>query len=209
MRPEQFYTNVLQNADPVGQPAPSGMAGWDSFPFERSQLRVMPLRHPVIPETERSGEGGRDCPACIEAQTTIWSDHHWRLSVVEPSGAPLTLMLEPLFHHDLTDLTDELASEMGVLIVRIAQAMESLANIARAHVSRWGDGSAHLHIFFFARPVGFLQLRGRYFAVWEGFLPSVPADNRNRDATEVAETIARSYGGISLKLFMLNDHFEG
>jgi hypothetical protein len=49
-------------------------------------------------------------------------------------------MLEPVAHHDLPDLPDDRAAEMGLLIVRIAQAIESLPHIARAHVSRWGDG---------------------------------------------------------------------
>jgi hypothetical protein len=46
------------------------------------------------------------------------------------------------------------------------RAIEALPHIARAHVSRWGDGGAHLHVFFLARPVGFAQLRGTFLAVW-------------------------------------------
>ena len=66
-------------------------------------------------------------------------------------------MLEPIAHHDLADLPDDRAAELGLLTVRIARAIEALPHIARAHVSRWGDGSAHLHVFFFARPAGFAR----------------------------------------------------
>ena len=189
---------MIQTAGPTGRLTASGVSGWDNFPFELDSPSVVPLRQPELPEAERQGEGGRDCPACTTYRVSIWSDHHWRLSVVEPSGAPLVLMLEPLLHHDLTDLTDELACEMGLLIVRTAQAIESLANVARAHVSRWGDGSAHLHVFFFARPSGFPQLQGRCLAIWESLLPSIPPDHRNQDAVTVAETITRTYGGERL-----------
>jgi hypothetical protein len=200
MRPEEFHANAQQHAVASGPPAAPGMAGWDTFPFEPNRLRVVALRDPVIPEIERTGEGGLGCPACAEDRAAIWSDQHWRLSVAEPSGAPLVLMLEPRLHHDLADLPDERAVELGLLTVRIAQAMESLANIARAHVARWGDARAHLHIFFFARPAGFPQLHGRFFAVWEGFLPDVPPDHGKEDAARVAETLVRTYGGTSSKL---------
>jgi hypothetical protein len=74
--------------------------------------------------------------------------------------------------------------------VRIVRAIESLPHIARAHVSRWGDGSAHLHVFFFARPAGFPQLRGTCLAVWDDLLPAIPEDQRDRDAAAVAGALA-------------------
>jgi hypothetical protein len=125
----------------------------------------------------------------------IWSDEHWRLSVLEPSGTPLLLFLEPHAHHDLPDLPDDMASELGLLVVRITRAIESLPHFARAHVSRWGDGGAHLHVFFFARPAGFPQLRGTCLAIWDDLLPAVPAAKRDRDAAAVAEALTRSHGG--------------
>jgi hypothetical protein len=125
----------------------------------------------------------------------VWSDEHWRLSALGPSGAPFILMLEPHAHCDLPQLPDDRASEMGLLIVRITQAIESLPHIARAHVSRWGDGGAHLHIFFFARPAGFAQLRGTCLAVWDDLLPAVPDDQRDGDAASVGQALAASYGG--------------
>jgi hypothetical protein len=79
--------------------------------------------------------------------------------------------------------------------VRICQAIESLPHIARAHVSRWGDGGAHLHIFFFARPAGFAQLRGTCLALWDDLLPAVPASQSDADAASIGQALAGSYGG--------------
>ena len=92
---------------------------------------------------------------------------------------------------DLPGLPDDLAAEMGLLIDRSSRAIEALPHIARAHVSRWGDGGAHLHIFFFARPAGFAQLRGTCLAIWDDLLPTVPADHRDRDAAAVATRARR------------------
>jgi hypothetical protein len=119
----------------------------------------------------------------------------WRLSVLGPSGAPLVLLLEPHAHWDLPDLPDDRAAEMGLLITRICQAIESLPHIARAHVSRWGDGGAHLHIFFFARPEGFAQLRGTCLAIWDDLLPASPAGQRDRDAAAIGQALTHSRGG--------------
>ena len=195
MSPDEFYARAMRASDPQGRLPLSRMTGWDIFPFEPDGLRVVPLAPPELPEADRSGENGRDCPACAPDRVGIWADEHWRLSPLGPSGAPLILMLEPQAHYDLPDLPDDRASELGLLVVRIARAIESLPHIARAHVSRWGDGGAHLHIFFFARPAGFPQLRGTCLAIWDDLLPAVPADQRDQDAAAVAQAVTRFYGG--------------
>jgi hypothetical protein len=71
----------------------------------------------------------------------------------------------------------------------IARAIESLPHIARAHISRWGDGGAHLRLFFFARPAGFAQLRGTCLAIWDDLLPAVPASQRDADAAAIGEAL--------------------
>lgn len=195
MTPEEFYAHAMQAADAEGRLPLSRMTGWEVFPFEQGGLRVVPLARPVLPEPARAGEDAADCPVCTGGRAPVWSDEHWRLSAFGPSGSPLILMLEPGAHHDLPDLPDDLAGEMGLLIVRIARAIESLPHIARAHVSRWGDGAAHLHIFFFARPAGFPQLRGTCMAVWDDLLPAIPAAQRDHDAAAVGQAVARSHGG--------------
>jgi hypothetical protein len=195
MSPEEFYAHAMRAADAGGRLPLSRMTAWDVFPFEHDGLRVVPLARPVLPELDRAGENALDCPACTAGRAPVWSDQHWRLSVLESSGAPLVLMLEPADHHDLPDLPDDLASEMGMLLVRISRAIESLPHIARAHVSRWGDGGAHLHLFFFARPAGFSQLRGTCLAIWDDLLPPVPDGQRDRDAAAVGQALAACYGG--------------
>jgi hypothetical protein len=165
------------------------------FPFEQDGLRVVPLAPPVLPEPPRLGEGGRPCPGCSADQAVVWSDQHWRLKQLGgESGVPLLLALESIAHHDLADLPDDRAAELGLLTVRIVRAIEALPHIARAHVSRWGDGGAHLHVFFLARPAGFAQLRGTCLAIWDDLLPAVPAGHRDRDAAAVANALA-AHGG--------------
>jgi hypothetical protein len=67
-------------------------------------------------------------------------------------------------------------------------------------VSRWGDGGAHLHVFFFARPNGFVQMRGTCFAIWDDLLPPTPRDVRDIDALNVAQALAASYGGKAITI---------
>ena len=195
MNPEEFYAHAMRAADAQGRLPLSRMTAWDVFPFEQAGLQVVPLARPALPEPGRAGEDGLDCPACTTGLAPIWSDEHWRLSVLGPSGAPLVLLLEPAAHYDLTDLPDDRAAEMGLLMVAISRAIESLPHVARAHVSRWGDGGAHLHLFFFARPAGFSQLRGTCLAIWDDLLPPVPDDQRDQDAATVGQALAGSYGG--------------
>lgn len=175
----------------------SRLTAWEIFPFESDGLRVAPLAAPNIPEPPRHGEAGVACRSCDDTRVgAIWDDDHWRLDVFdEPSGAPLVAMLTTREHYDMADLPEELAAELGRLIVHTVRAIESLPHVARAHVSRWGDGGEHVHLFFFARPAGFVQLRGTCFAIWDDLLPPVDRVERDADATEVARALAASYGG--------------
>ena len=197
LTPNEFYANALNATDADGRLPLSRLTGWEIFPFEADGLRVVPLEKPVIPEQSRRGENGSPCDSCASiGRGEIWQDDRWRrITFSEPSGAPLVMMLLPKDHYDLTDLPDDLAAEFGRLIVHTARAIESLPNVARAHVSRWGDGGAHLHVFFFARPEGFAQLRGTCFAIWDDLLPPTPIDVRDNDALHVAQVLVTSYGG--------------
>jgi diadenosine tetraphosphate (Ap4A) HIT family hydrolase len=197
LTPDEFYANALKAADAEGRMPLSRLTAWEIFPFEPDGLRVVPLKLPEIPERPRRGEHGVSCDSCeAVGRGVIWQDDRWRLiTFAEPSGAPLVMMLLPKAHFDLTDLPDDLAGELGRLIVHTARAIELLPHVARAHVSRWGDGGAHLHVFFFARPEGFEQLQGTCFAVWDDLLPPAPRDVRDADALAVARALELSYGG--------------
>ena len=172
------------------------MVSWDIFPFEPADLTLVPLVAPVLPEPAREGVGGAGCRSCSSEDGTVWSDDHWRLTVGRvTSGVPLRLMLVSRAHVDYPDLDDDRAAELGVLLVHLARAIESLPHVARAHVHRWGDGAEHLHVFAYARPEGMQQLRGIFLPVWDDALPAVPTPERDADALAVAHALARSYGG--------------
>jgi hypothetical protein len=107
-------------------------------------------------------------------------------------------MLSPQAHHDFTTLPMDRAAEMGQIMVALGAAIEALPSVARVHVSKWGDGGAHAHIFFYARPTRMPQLRGTMMAVWDDYLPRVPGEVRDANASAVIHNLVRSYGGRAL-----------
>ena len=195
LRPDEFYEHALTAADSEGRLPLARMTGWDISPFEQDGLRVAPLRPPVLPEPARQDEDPSDCGTCRRRDEGIWLNDRWRLSRITGVGVPLVLMLHPRDHYDMTDLPDDLAAELGVLTTHIVRHMETLRYIARAHVYRIGDGGAHLHVWFFARPAGQAQLYGSWMVVWDDLLPEYPADVADADALIVADALTSSYGG--------------
>lgn len=114
-----------------------------------------------------------------------------------PTGLPMVLILESRSHLDLGDLPNLLAAELGVMTVRLERAMRSLDGVSRVHVNRWGDGSAHLHLWFLARPYGQLQLRGTFLPLWDAILPPIPTDQWRENLALVAAWLAE-FGGRPL-----------
>ena len=197
MTPDEFYAYALAAADADRRLPLSRMTGWDVSPYEEEGLRVSVLRPPVVPEPPRDGEDPADCRSCRARDEGIWFDDRWRLTRMGGVGVPLVLLLHPRDHYDLGDLPDDLASELGVLTTHIARHVQALPHISRAHVYRIGDGGAHLHIWFFARPEGQAQLYGSWLVVWDDLLPEYPADLADADAATVADALVASYGGVS------------
>lgn len=195
LTPDEFYDHALAAADEQRRLPLARMTGWDISPFEPGGLRVTPLRPPVLPEPPRHGEDPTDCRACQQRDEGLWLNERWRLGRIPGVGVPLVLMLHPRDHFDLTDLPDEMAGELGVLTTHIARHIESLPHIARAHVYRIGDGGAHLHVWFFARPQGQSQLYGSWLVVWDDLLPEYPAEVAAADAGVIADALVASYGG--------------
>jgi hypothetical protein len=109
----------------------------------------------------------------------------------------MVLILESRSHLDLGDLPNLLAAELGVMTVRLERAIRSLDGVARVHVNRWGDGSAHLHLWFLARPYGRLQLRGTFLSLWDDILPTVPQAQWRENLALVAAWLAE-FGGRPL-----------
>ncbi|MGC4769744.1 hypothetical protein ACLQ25_12320 [Micromonospora sp. DT44] len=171
---------------------------WPSFPFE-GELRVKQLEEPVPVEPPRKGEGLRECTACNAPDDAyIWVGERWRVRAMDrPTGLPMVLILESRTHLDLGDLPNLLAAELGVMTVRLERAIRSLDGVARVHVNRWGDGSAHLHMWFLARPYGRLQLRGTFLSLWDSILPPISEEQWRENLALVAAWLAE-FGGRPL-----------
>ncbi|MFC4018509.1 hypothetical protein ACFOW4_11235 [Micromonospora sp. GCM10011542] len=171
---------------------------WPSFPFE-GDLRVKQLDDPVPVEPPRKGEGLRECTACNAPEDAyIWVGERWRVRAMDrPTGLPMVLILESRSHLDLGDLPNLLAAELGVMTVRLERAIRSLDGVARVHVNRWGDGSAHLHMWFLARPYGRLQLRGTFLSLWDSILPPISEAQWRENLALVAAWLAE-FGGRPL-----------
>jgi len=195
LRPDDFYDQALSAADDERRLPLARMTGWEISPFEQAGLLVAPLRPPVLPEPARGGEDPSDCHSCRNRDNGIWLNNDWRLTRIGGVGVPLVLMLHPRDHYDLADLPDDLAAELGVLTTHVVRHVEALDHIARAHVYRIGDGGAHLHVWFFARPQGQGQLYGSRLVVWDDLLPEYPAEVADADAAAVADALIESFGG--------------
>ena len=154
-----------------------------------------------MPEPPRHGEDGPDsCRGCQDPLGhAIWSDDNWRvIHLGKPSAIPVVVMLCPLAHHDLDDLPAELSAQLGPMLQRVERAILGLGGIARVHVNRWGDGGAHLHFWFFARPEGMMQLRGTCLPMWDDLLPK-PGDAVWRATlSDVAAALAHDGGTAHL-----------
>jgi hypothetical protein len=171
---------------------------WPSFPFE-GDMRVKPLTPPVAAEPPRSGEDPANCIACNTPDDAyIWVSERWRVRAMDrPTGLPVVLILECRSHFDLGDLPNLLAAELGVMTVRLERAIRSLDGVARVHVNRWGDGAAHMHMWFLARPFGLLQLRGTFLSLWDDILPVIPEQQWRENLALVAAWLAE-FGGRAI-----------
>jgi diadenosine tetraphosphate (Ap4A) HIT family hydrolase len=188
---EELYRRALTAADVDGRLAMPPVHEWETFPFE-GDIRVRPLLPPVEAEPPRRGEGGIDCWRCRRGDSdAVWSDEHWLLSPLDkPSGLPVVLILEPRAHHDLDDLPEALARELGPLAQRIERAVRSVGEIGRVHVCRWGDGSEHFHLWFMARPARVPQLVGSFAAIWDDILPPLPEERWRANLAAVAAALS-------------------
>jgi diadenosine tetraphosphate (Ap4A) HIT family hydrolase len=164
------------HARAAGALAAPPVAEWDTWPFE-GDVRPRALAAPG-PERARTGEGGAGCPACAGPDSDyLWTDDRWRLLAPEPGGLPVVVLLEPRAHHDgPADLPEDLARDLGVMLGRVERAVLSVGGIGRVHIGRWGEGAAHMHWWFIARPAGFPQLASSMAEIWNDVLPPTPGD---------------------------------
>jgi diadenosine tetraphosphate (Ap4A) HIT family hydrolase len=148
---------------------------WDTWPFAGS-LQPRELAPPADAELPRHGAGGVGCRRCERGlEGALWSNDHWVVSpLAEPSGLPAVVILETREHVDFPDLSDELAAELGPLLLKVQRAVLAIGEIGNVHVCRWGDGSEHCHVWFMARPARVPQLNGSFAAIWDDVLPPLP-----------------------------------
>ena len=193
-----YSDRVRAAADEQGRLPLPDQAMWEIFPFEPESLVVKPLAPDVVPEPPRGGEGDRPCWRCSSPDPeagVLWSDDRWVLAAMgEQLRLPFAAMLMPREHLDLGDLDDDLAADLGLLIVLVDRAVRRLPDVERCHVNKWGDGGAHLHVAFLGRPTGMMQLRGSNLALWEDMLPPVPDDVAAATMRQVAQDLAAVRG---------------
>ena len=82
-----------------------------------------------------------------------------------------------------------MAAELGQLTVRLMRAGEAVPGVGRMHAHRIGDGVAHLHLWFIARPAGLLQLRGSCLMDWLDVLPAMPREELEAFAEQVSSSL--------------------
>ena len=173
---------------------------WRSFPFEGNFV-PKELGPQVLPEEPRAGEDGKPCRTCGRPDDSyLWVDDDWRVSGSrDPEGIPATVMVEPRSHHDLMDLPPALAAGLGPILQRVEAAIHEIGDIGRVHFARWGDGSAHLHWWVFARPAGYPELRGTFLALWSDVLPPTPRDSWDRNLRTIAAALAVDGGRAMIR----------
>jgi len=172
------------------------MLGEPFFPFE-GDVQAVPLADPLIPEPPRNGEpGGGDCYRCANPDANvIWRDDRWDVRTgFEPIGLPMMAGLAPREHMTLHTLTPEVVTSLGEVVQRLALAIGRIDGVARTHFSRWGDGSEHFHMWFLARPLGMMQLRGAMIAAWNDMLAPIPDEEFRANMRTVAAAMAEGGG---------------
>ncbi len=149
----------------------------------------------IVSATRPSTAGA--CPECARATTdrVVWEDEYWILSRAEhPDSVAAALLLQTREHSRVGQLDDELASQFGRISNRLVRIIENLPHIGRVHVARWGDGGAHLHVWFFARTRGLMPVLGSPAAEWDDIIPPGAEDVWRHDLHTVATKLS-NWGG--------------
>lgn len=137
-----------------------------------------------------------DCRHCAgPEEPVVFADDHWT-AVLRDFSPLLGVMLFSREHYDsFVDLPLELQEEFGPLTARIEQALLDLGEIARVHLYRWGDGSAHFHVHFIPRPLGLLDLRWFYLPLWERQMPPAAPEHVEHVRTALTASLRHRAAG--------------
>ncbi|GAA3613671.1 hypothetical protein GCM10022199_17130 [Marihabitans asiaticum] len=176
-----------------------GFRSWPAFPWVAGEGEVLPrpLDPPVATDRVRDGEGGRPCFRCTHPdEGVVWRDDRWLLaSSCEGRGGLLSFWLQTREHMDFGEMTEELAGELGRLVLRCHNAMLALPNAGRVHIGKWGDGSAHLHVLLMVRPERLAQVIGSFAVEWDDLLPVIPIEVWEAEVAQVAAAMAAGGDG--------------
>lgn len=154
---------------------------------------ALPIADPLSHEPPRSGEpGGEPCHYCATSDSdALWASSRWRALPRGWSPIPGGTLLISKAHVDtLSDLPAEQQAEFGVIAAAIERAIMGLGQAARVHMYRWGDGCAHFHAHFIARPLGRPQFAWRNLPFLEKRFPSPGAEQLAQARKTVAESLA-------------------
>jgi diadenosine tetraphosphate (Ap4A) HIT family hydrolase len=203
--PEDYYARLAACCGSDGRlpTAVEGALGWETYPYEPDSLRLKALMPLAEAEPARHGEEATECWCALPDEERpdwfdpiVWRNERWVLTVDLEQSLPVFLMLSPTAgHYDLATLPDDLAAEMGQLMVAVSAAVESLPSVGRCQLARWGDGGAHLHLAFLGRPARVLQFRGSGLLDWAINLPDVPRAVLIINALAVATSLQGVLGG--------------
>ena len=196
---EQVHARVVAAVGAAGRLPLPPSTEWDIFPWDVVDGVLAPkVLSPPQDEPVRFGEAAaKPCGACagFDPDRIVWEDEQWVLTHQgSPSGLPLVLVLHTREHLDFVELDDELASQFGRISARLVRIIENLPEIGRVHMSRWGDGGSHCHVWFLARTARLSGVLGSYAAEWDDLLPPGPKDVWRADLHTVAAKLA-NWGG--------------
>ena len=162
------------------------------------ELTMAPLEPMLVPEEPRHGElDPSECGHCTPGEWGwLWRDAHWHVSGYRDTALPFWGGLAPNEHVLLHEMSPALLVTMGDVVQRFAGAIKGLPGVGRTHFARWGDGSAHFHMQFYARPLGMMQARGFMLAVWDDVLPKADPELVAANHRQVAEAMAAGGGEL-------------
>ncbi len=182
---------------PIGQTLDtSGVPGSGPVP-SIAAFELLPLEEMLVPERPRRGEiDPSECGQCKPSEYTIWHDDEWQVSSGFPGGIGLPFVgaISPRRHVKLEDAPIEVLAGLGPVLQRLSEATKRIPAVARCHFSRWNDGSAHLHLWAYARPAGMMQGRGAILPYWEQVMPAMPEEMMREHMRIVAEALAADGG---------------
>jgi diadenosine tetraphosphate (Ap4A) HIT family hydrolase len=147
---------------------------------------LTPIEPPalVIPEPPRKNEEPDDCGLCAwiggrseHTEEPLWSTDDWVLCRATEVTIPGICWLASREHFDsFADMPARAAASYAGVVGRIERAILGLGDIARVHVYRWGDGSAHFHLWLYPRPLGMLHASREMLPLWAEQMPQAPKE---------------------------------